>query len=69
MNNDHAWPWRTSSYSAATNENSCVEVAPLATAEATAVRDTKRRTGGHLCVAAGSWATLVTSLKNATAGH
>ncbi|MFI6583495.1 DUF397 domain-containing protein [Embleya sp. NPDC050493] len=55
--------WRTSSYSSATDTNTCVEVAP--TASATAVRDTKCRERGHFCVPAASWATLVRTLKGA----
>ncbi|MFF7246809.1 DUF397 domain-containing protein [Embleya sp. NPDC008237] len=63
MSNEITGPWRTSSYSAASNENSCVEVAPAPLA--TAVRDTKCRERGHFCVPAASWATLVRTLKGA----
>ncbi|MYS84565.1 DUF397 domain-containing protein [Embleya scabrispora] len=57
----NALAWRTSSYSSATDTNTCVEVAP--TASATAVRDTTSRERGHLCVPAASWTTLVRTLK------
>ncbi|WP_202512705.1 DUF397 domain-containing protein [Streptomyces sp. SID3343] len=53
--------WRTSSCSSATDNNTCVEVAPIA--DATAVRDTKSRTRGHLRVPADSWVTLLGSLR------
>jgi hypothetical protein len=63
VNNEITGPWRTSSYSAASNENSCVEVSPVS--QAAAVRDTKSRERGHFCVPAASWATLVQTLKGA----
>lgn len=43
--------WRKSSYSSQTD--SCVEV--RRTTEATDVRDTKNRTGGHISVPATAW--------------
>ncbi|UGQ15221.1 DUF397 domain-containing protein [Yinghuangia sp. ASG 101] len=52
--------WRKSSYSGG-GDNSCVEVAPLATA--TGVRDSKDRTRGHIEIPENSWATMTAELK------
>ncbi|MET7298677.1 DUF397 domain-containing protein [Embleya sp. NPDC005575] len=59
----NALAWRTSSYSSATDTNTCVEVAP--TPSATAVRDSESHERGHFCVSSASWATLVQTLKGA----
>ncbi|WP_424643408.1 DUF397 domain-containing protein [Embleya sp. AB8] len=52
-------PWRTASYSS--DNNACVEAAPLATK--TGVRDTKDRTRGHLEITPTAWTELVRALK------
>ncbi|WP_424643933.1 DUF397 domain-containing protein [Embleya sp. AB8] len=54
-----SYAWRTASYSS--GNNSCVEVAPLATA--TGVRDTKDRDRGHLEVGPSAWCELLSTLK------
>ncbi|MGW9633348.1 DUF397 domain-containing protein [Nocardiopsis alba] len=54
----HTLNFRKSSYSA--NESACVEVAD--TPGTSAVRDTKRRTDGHLPFPTNEWAAFLTTL-------
>ena len=54
----HPLNFRKSSYSA--NESACVEVAD--TPGASAIRDTKRRTDGHLPFPTNEWAAFLTTL-------
>lgn len=51
--------WRKASRSTASNN--CVEVASAS--GAAAVRDSKNRDGGHLTIAAGTWAAFLADVK------
>lgn len=52
--------WRASSYS---QKIDCVEVAPLP--YATAVRDSKDRDGGEVCVSRTAWCAFVRTIRDA----
>lgn len=54
--------WRKSGYSA--TETACVEVAPMP--GATAVRDSKNRTGGELRLSRTAWRVFIRELAAAT---
>ncbi|GII75983.1 hypothetical protein Sru01_09650 [Sphaerisporangium rufum] len=52
--------WRTSSYTSG-NGGNCVEVAEFP--DSIAVRDSKRRTGGHLRVSRAEWRDFLATIK------
>lgn len=56
--------WRTSSYSAQTEQSACVEVAPLP--HAIGVRDSKLPTSPVHEYASAQWADFVAALKDST---
>jgi hypothetical protein len=56
-----AFDWIKSSYSGTNEHSSCVEVAVAP--EATAVRDSKAPSAGHITLPHASWVALLTSLR------
>lgn len=58
--------WRKSTHSGGVNDEHCVELGRLAPGIGIGVRDSKDPDGGHLTLAVGEFAALLTRIKRTT---